>query len=378
MTDNAAVVVFPSVFSQNKVNLLISNIKKILNLHNQQFQKIRKDDSIIIIDANDPVFASSTVNLLFGIERIAIAKQVKNEFKELVSSITKLGTNLLLKGDKFYVKVEGHSFGYLPKDVEMATTSSLIEKAGKIGAKPGTEDKFDKLLYTYVTKSNAYVCIFTDKGLGGIPYNSHNERVVCCIYDELSAVACLETIKEGYDVKIIVCYFKESDLLNLVKIVSNLLPRTISQKVNLEFFRLEQSNTNAKNFLFNIGVITELLLSVANSNKIKKISFGISPLIFSSQFVDTIITRVFQNKKIPIIPLSGLDNDIFVSAKEIGLGKHLSKIERLGKMNLKQVQYNQKDVKDVAQKVIKTKKSIAVDVGLNNVHDILDSLKEKH
>ena len=138
--------------------------------------------------------------------------------------MTKLGSNLLLKGDRFYVKVDGHPLGYLPKDVEIAATSSLIDKVGKIGAKPGTEDKFDKLLYTYVTKSNAYVCIFTDKGLGGIPYNSQNETIVCCIYDELSAIACLETIKEGFDVKIIVCYSKESDLLNLVKIVNNIMP----------------------------------------------------------------------------------------------------------------------------------------------------------
>jgi len=67
MTNNASIVIFPSVFAQNKINALISNVKKILKIQNQQFQKIRKDNDIIVVEANDPVFASSTINLLFGI-----------------------------------------------------------------------------------------------------------------------------------------------------------------------------------------------------------------------------------------------------------------------------------------------------------------------
>jgi len=86
MSDNALVVIFPSVFAHNKINSLVFNIKKILELQNQKFQKVRKDGSVIIVEANDPVFASSAINLLFGIERVAIAKQVKNDYNTLVSS----------------------------------------------------------------------------------------------------------------------------------------------------------------------------------------------------------------------------------------------------------------------------------------------------
>ena len=128
MTNNASVVIFPSIFAQNKINALISNIKKILKIQNQRFQKIRKDGSVIVVEANDPVFASSTINLLFGIDKVAIAKQIKNEYEILVSSITKIGSNLLLKGDTFYVKVEGQSKGYLPKDIfERLESSGLMQ-----------------------------------------------------------------------------------------------------------------------------------------------------------------------------------------------------------------------------------------------------------
>jgi len=375
MSENAYVVVFPSVFAKNKISQLESNIKKILKIKNQEFQKIKRDDPVIIVNANDPVFASSTINLLFGIERIAIAKQIKNNFDTVVSEITKIGSNLLLKGEKFLVQVEGHSSGYLTKDVEISATSSLIEKTVKLGAKPGTKDKYDKLLYTFLTKSNAYVCIFIDNGHGGIPYNSQNEKVVCAIYDELSAVSCLETIKQGFDVKIIVGYKQKKDLVNLIKILNQILPRTIKSKIDLEFFQIPIKNTNTKNLLTQINWITEILIQVAKTNKIKRISLALSPLIFPLDFVENSMKRIFDNGLISLFPLAGLDNNIFQSAKDIGLEKHLQKIEKLGKIKFSNHVLTGKDIRKIAKRSLNTKKVISISIGPNNVHDILDSLE---
>ena len=377
MSENASVIVFPSIFAQNKINSLISNIKKILKIKNLKVQAIRKEDSIIVVDANDPVFTSSAINLLFGIERVAIAKQVENEFNTVVSAITKIGSNLLLKGDKFYVKIEGYSTGYLPKDLEIATTSSLIEKTTKLGAKPGTENNNDKVLYTFLTKKHAYVCIYTDKGLGGIPYNSQNEKIVCSIFDELSAISCLETIKQGYDVKIVIFYNKKSELLNLVKILNKIIPRTLHSKIDLDFYQISISS-GTKNFLLLVQTITEILITIAKLNKMKKISLTISPLIFPSQFVDAIIKRVFEKNIIPHIPLAGLDDDILDNAKEIGLGKFLPKIEKFGKMRFNSINTTINEAKKIAKESEHTKKSISIEVGANNIHDILDSLELEH
>jgi hypothetical protein len=378
MSDNASVVVFPSVFTQNKVASLLSNVKKILKIRNQKFQKIRIDDSIIVLDANDPVFASSAINLLYGIERTAIAKCVKNDFDTVVAEITKIGSNLLLKGDKFFVKVEGYSSGYIPKDIEISATSSLIEKTSKLGAKPGIEEKFDKLLYTYLTKSNAYVCIFTDKGLGGIPYNSQNEKIVCGIYDELSAVSCLETIKEGFDVKIIICYRNQNDLLNLVKILNKIIPHILQSNLDLEFFKIIIKGKSSQSFLKMIETITEILLSVAKLNKVNRVSLAISPLIFPQWFIDNNFKRILQKKLFPLFPLSGLDDNLLENAKAIGLGKYLLKIEKLGKMKFNRYTNTQKEILKYANQALKTRKKISVTIGPNNVHEILDSLKVNH
>ncbi|HET6516914.1 MAG TPA: thiamine biosynthesis protein [Nitrosopumilaceae archaeon] len=378
MSENAFVVVFPSVFAKNKIKRLESNIKKILKIRNQEFRKIERDDSVIIIDANDPVFASSAINLLFGIKKVAIAKKIKNDFNAIISEITKIGSNLLLKGEKFLVRVEGFSSGFLPKDVEISATSSLIEKTVKLGVKPGSEEKYDKLLYAYLTKSNAYVCVYVDEGFGGIPYNSQNEKAICAIYDELSAVSCLETIKEGFDVKIIVCYKQKTELVNLVKILNQILPRTTKSKIDIEFFQISIKESNSKNLLTLIDSVTKILIRVAKANKINKISLGLSPLIFPSRFIENSVKQIFRNDFTSLIPLSSLDDGIFDNARELGLGKYLSKIEKLGKMNFSRQHTSKVQIKKIVENAFKKRKNVSIVVGPNTIHEILDQLEENH
>ena len=53
------------------------------------------------------LFLPHHYQLTFGIKKVAIAKQVENSFDVVAKEISKL-INLLLKGDSFYVKVEGN------------------------------------------------------------------------------------------------------------------------------------------------------------------------------------------------------------------------------------------------------------------------------
>ena len=369
MDEISYVVVFPNIFSKNKIPRLITNIKKILKIKNQQFKSVKRDNDVILVDANDPVFASSAINLLFGIEKVAIARKIKNDFQNIVSEITSTGGNLLLKGERFLVKVEGTSKGFLAKDVEIAATSNIIEKKQNLGAHPGTDESHDKLLYSYLTKNNAYVCIFSDKGNGGIPYESQKQKTICAIYDELSAVSCFETIKQGNDVKIIVCYRQKSDLMNLAKIISQILPRLARDIVELEFFEIKIRPTGIKNYLIYVNSVLEIMLQYSNS----RVSMSLSPLIFSSDFVDNSLMRVFGKKKTPIIPLAGVDSNLFDDAKEIGLERSLKKLEGIISINSNEVPiYAKKEVENA----FKTKKMISVKVGPNNVHDILDSFED--
>lgn len=376
MNEKTVVVVFPSLFSLNKIDCLITSISMILKTKKLGFSKIRKNDSIIIVETDDPVFTSSAIGSLFGIEKIAIAKEIENSFNVIVSAIATVGANLLLKGERFYVKVDGTGTEYVPKDVELAATSALIEKTVDLQTKPGTESNHDKIIYAHITKSHAYVCIFIDKGGGGIPYRSQNEKVLCSIYDELSIIACLQTLKMGFDVKILVCYSNESELLNIVKMINQILPRFVQTKVELHFCRLDMKSSG-RSILLKTAIITEILASFAKRIKIDRVSLAISPLIFPVWFIEHNTIRVFQKGIIPWFPLSGADNSIFDTANEIGLEKHVSKIKNLCKIKFKKDLPKDKVYK-ISQISLRDIKTITITLGSKNIHDIIDSLKSNH
>ena len=374
MSDDTYVIVFPSLFAENKIRLLMANIKKILKSQNQNFTRIVRDGNLILVEANDPVFASSSINLLFGIKQVIIAKQIKNDFKTVVSEISKVGSNLLLKGEKFYVSIEGVPKGYVVKDAELAATSSLIEQNKKNGAMPGTKEKHDKLLFTYITKSSAYVSIFTDKGLGGTVNNSQNQRILCGIFDEFSAISCLETIKQGFEVKIAVFYQKHSELVNLVKILQKIIPRTLETTSNIEFYKMQISGSKliTKNYL-----VTEILSKIASKEKISHISLSLSPLVFPSSFMKKLQTRVFELGLIPVIPLSGIDSGIFDNAREIDLEKYIVKIEKL--LRTKVLERPQSKISNsTINHILKSRKAVSIKSGPNMIHEVLDSLEVKH
>ena len=368
MDEISYVVVFPTIFSKNKIPQLITNIKKILKIKDQQFKSVKRDGDIILVDSNDPVFASSAINLLFGIEKIAISRLVKNNFQDIVSEITSVGGNLLLKGEKFLVKVDGISKGFLTKDVEIAATSNIIEKKSNLGAHPGTEENYDKLLYAYLTKNNAYISIFSDKGRGGIPYQSQKQKTICAIYDEISAVSCYETLKQGYDTKIIVCYRQRSELMNLAKMVNQIIPRLVQDKIELEFYEVKIKPTGIKNYLIYVNSILQIMLQHSNSH----VSLALSPLVFSTDFIDSSVKQVFEKKKIPIIPLAGVDTNLFEAAKEIGMERNIKKLEKAVTISSNEVPIFSKKVIESA---LNTRKKISVKVGPNNIHDILDSFE---
>ena len=75
---------------------------------------------------------------------------------------------------------------------------------------------------------------------------------------------------------------------------------------------------------------------------------------------------------IPHIPLSGIDSEIMKNAKEIGMEKYISKIEKLLKNN-----FTKSKTKPIKNEKI-TKKNIKIKLGPNNVHTILDSLEIEH
>ena len=336
--------------------------KKILKVKGLAYDRIWRDGQIIIVDAKDPVFASSAIGLLYGIERVAIAKKVGNGFDETVKEMAKVGSSLLLRGDKFFIKVGGVPLGATAADLELAATSAVIESSSKSGALPGTVNDHNRLLYTHVTKNGSYVCIFIDEGLGGLPQGAHSGTILCCVYDEISALACLETIKSGFDVKIIICHRGGSDLRKLVKMINSILARSLDSKHTLEFYKVKLPLSQMPH------ISMQIIRAVAKKSHIHRICIPSTPMVFSAKQIDQWTSDAVKDGLYPYTPLGCLEKELYANAREAGIWEFLPPHQNKVTKTIPSA---------AAKNALASGKKITIENGVNGVHAMLDALKDK-
>ena len=107
----------------------------------------------------------------------------------------------------------------------------------------------------------------------------------------------------------------------------------------------------------------------------KRISLGTSPLIYPIDFSEGLTKQTYNKNLIPYFPLSGLDDNVFESATEIGLEKYLNNIKKLGSTKFHNSKQSAKEIEKIIHESIKNKKTVSVNVGPNNVHEILDEIR---
>jgi hypothetical protein len=81
---------------------------------------------------------------------------------------------------------------------------------------------------------------------------------------------------------------------------------------------------------------------------------------------------------VPYFPLSGLDDNVFESAREIGLEKYLDRIKKLGSSRFYNSKQPAKKIEKIVEESITSKKTVSVNVGQNNVHEILDEVRSNN
>ena len=162
-------------------------------------------------------------------------------------------------------------------------------------------------------------------------------------------------------------------MLHLVKIINQIIRRTVKPKVNLDFHKIHGNKKLAPLLLTEIS--SKILLEIASRNKIKRISLSTSPLIYPIDFSESLTEQAFSKNLITYFPLSGLDDNVFESAKEIGLEKYLNNIKKLCSIKFHNSKQPTKIIEKMVSESITNKKTIAVNIGPNNVHEILDEIR---
>jgi hypothetical protein len=140
--------------------------------------------------------------------------------------------------------------------------------------------------------------------------------------------------------------------------------------VTLDFCKIPKQDS-AKALQQKVLAISGVLCRLAKKYRIERVCLSLSPLAFPIWLIDQNLAIVAKNKLIPWIALAGMDEAIIDTAKEIGLGKYLSRIEKFGSLRFSQ---GKADVSGLVSGAIKSHQTITVKISPNNIHDILDSI----
>ncbi|MFQ5969138.1 MAG: hypothetical protein ACE5J2_01400 [Nitrososphaerales archaeon] len=376
MNENV-LLVFPSIFSRNKIDVLKSSIKNALESHKLECKDIVIDSDLVIVDIKDAVAAASVVSDLFGVDKVAVANKTSSKFTELVAAIVDAGKKIVHEGETFAVKVMANNKDYVGRDVEFAATAALIGELSKLNIKAVDEQECNKLIYVHLSKDSAYVCLFVDKGMNGLPVASQNEQLLSSLHNSLSALSCLMAVKCGFNPKLVLIKINEDNFREGAKHIELIAKRLGKKQIKLDIATFEISNSGSH--LLTVERISSVLLAKLSSQyNIKNIALPFSTAIFPAWFISDIVRDVAKVAT-PWLPLIFMSDELYTNARMLGMKEaHLTEIDRIGRTSFDADKYAQLmktiDLEDVIGNALKSMKTIDLEVGPNYLHDILDSI----
>lgn len=418
--DKPVLLVFPSQFSIDRIDKLIANIEKQLQSKNIEPRDIMIENECIVFEMNDVVEGAGITREMFGIDKVGIAKKVpRNRFKDIAAEIVNIGKLKVLPNEKFFVKVKisnNAKVNYKSRDLEFASTGDLTAAlqsslslsssssrhfASSISssyssssfARPAKNElEADRLIEIFIGNKSAYVCIEMDTGLGGLPFSCQGKKVLCAVYDALSAISCMIALKCGFFPEIVILYIDDDDLRQNLKIFGMIANRMNIKNYSIRLLELDchkfgkilnlkkhrqQLESSHKVILLDI-VATRILTLMRGRGVVVPLSVAIHPL----WLIESTFKKILSSKKIPWMPLLVPSRDISDIAKELGMEENKllllsgksSRMGRLTTFTKQDYTKNRRTIDEMTESAKKNMKTISFEIGPNYLHDILDSV----
>jgi len=343
------VLAFPSAFVPSPT--LVRAIKAI-----DAKTKIAFEQGFLACEANSPVELASRLGI-FGIDKVAIARKVKNEFEELSDAIAKVGLKIVLPGEKFFVKVNGGANDYVGRDVEFASSGKLTAKLAEIGTRPAkSEQDADRVIQAFAGKKFAYVCIKVSEGPGGLPLGSLGSAL-CSLHNPLSSLSCYATAKAGFTPEIVLLYSDEDELRANAKLAETLAKKTGMKEQAIKVAPMDiPSIKNAPVELLKEAIAAKVLIGQPGDRVVLPLNPAIHPL----WFIEATARKATVAGKTPYMPLMFTDiPEDYATKMQTAISK--SKFKKYD------------NAIDASAK-LSIKKMKKLKVGPNYIHDILDSV----
>ncbi|MFZ0515007.1 MAG: hypothetical protein WAM14_25635 [Candidatus Nitrosopolaris sp.] len=435
--DKTVLLVFPSQFSIGRIDKLIANIEKQLQSKDIKLMNIMLENECLVFEMNDVVEGAGITREMFGIDKVAIAKMVpRTRFEDIAAEVVNIGKLKVLPNEKFFVKVQisnNAKVNYKSRDLEFASTGDLTaalqsssslscsssrqsctfsfvssispSQSSSSSARPAKNElEADRLIEIFIGKKSAYVCIEIDTGLGGLPFACQEEKVLCTIYNTLSAISCMVALKCGFFPEIVILYTDDDDLRQNLKIFGMIVNKMNIKNYSIRLVRLDYGNDKFGKFLnfkkhrqqrlqkplqqqqlesshkaiLQEIVATRILTLMRGKGVVVPLSVAIHPL----WLIESTFKKILSSKKIPWMPLLLPSQGIYDIAKELGmeetklllLSDQSSMMDRLMTFTKQDYSKYRRTIDEMTESAKKNMKTISFEIGPNYLHDILDSV----
>jgi hypothetical protein len=389
----------------------------------------------------------------FGVEKVALARKLPStNFDQISSEIASVGKLKVLPQEKFFVKVQisnDANVNYEPRDLEFASTgdliSALMSRSTQFRSNTGVKNnkiwyplparneiEADRTLEVYVGKSASYVCIETDKGLGGLPFGCQKEKVLCAFYDALSAISCVSMLKSGFLPEIVILYTDDESLRQNLKMLSFVISKVNTRKYSLRLVKLNlptagiQSHSEIsigerkrkrtrkrekerereigirrgggsrelkgekaaleqlQKMGYHEGILKRLTaIRILSRMNEKNIVLPFSTAVHSLWLIESVFNQITAQNKVPWMPLLLPIQDFEEIAEDLGMNEFKPLVSSSEIINeaesgstftgLDHRRYS-RIIDKVAEQAIKDMKFVSFEIGPNYLHNILDSI----
>ncbi len=370
-------VVFPSTFSIKKLSNLQSAIKNAIEENNIEHGEIFLDDSLIIVEVDDPVTVAPIVADLLGVDKVAVADRTGNKFNDIVAAIVNVGKKIINSGETFAVTVHADKTEYVGRDAEFAATAALIGELSRLNVKAVAQQLCDKLIHAHATQNSTYICMFIDKGLNGLPAGSQTDQLLCSLHDSLSTLSCLMAIKCGFVPKIVVLKTNNHNVKECAEHLELIAKRLGKKHIKLDITSFDISGNGSRPLV--IEKLSSLILTNLSANcNIKNIALPLSTAIFPSWFVSEIVGDI-SKVAVPWLPLMFMSDELYMTAGALGMkDSAINAIQSINGTNFDADEYAQFmkaiNLREIVDRSIKSMKTVDLEIGPNCLHDIIDSM----
>jgi hypothetical protein len=358
------VLAFPSIFTDEHT------LSKVIQKLYRGIRDITIEGNCILCETDTVIELACQLSKMFGVERVAVATRVSNNFSELSDAIVEAGSRIVIPGDRFYVKVIIQSIAnppYISRDIEFACTATLAAKLAPIDALPAkTEAEANRVILTVVGKKSAYICIKILKAAGGLIAGSQG-LAVSTINGPLSLISCLMCAKSGFDcTSIVLPYADDNDLEIHAKLAQLFATRTGRKKQTILATPIKVPTKGSLSALLKERIVSKILIQC----QCKIIAFPLTSAVHPIWFIESIIRDAIFANKVPIVPIMSLSSELDDYAREVGIDlKNSAPLIRKDRL-----QRYSKAIEFEAQSAFKNMRRLELEVGPNYFHNIIDSI----